>query len=537
MSRETMSLRGAVRCRSKGVRALAARWRARVTAVLISAAIGVACRGGPGAQRAEAPSLNVTDWTDETELYMEYPPLVTGQSALFAVHLTNLADFRPLMAGRPRIDFTPESGGPATTLPGREPSRPGAFRVEGVPPAPGRYRWALVIDAAGLSDRHELGIVTVFADAQAAIADAEKRPPDDPAAFAYLKEQQWTNEFATARVREADLRTAVRVPADIEPLTGGEAVVSAPAAGRFAADALMAVGANVRVGQALGRLEPRLSNGDDRASLTAAVAEARIAHDAARAEQIRAERLLADRAVPARRVEDAHRAVGVADARLRAAEARLAQREETLRRGGGSASGNAFVLHAPLSGRLAQVMATLGASYDEGAALFKIVRTDRVELRAQVPVADAAGVRDVAALAFEVPGRAEPIALVPHHAHDAGVIDAATRALPVQFEVENQDGRLLIGQTGTAVLYKRDRLHVPAVPQAAVLLEAGRSYVFIQIAGERFVRRYVEIAARDGDLVGVKRGLTPGERVVVRGAYDVQLASAARGLPAEGHVH
>ena len=28
-----------------------------------------------------------------------------------------------------------------------------------------------------------------------------------------------------------------------------------------------------------------------------------------------------------------------------------------------------------------------------------------------------------------------------------------------------------------------------------------------------------------------------GERVVTRGAYDVQLASAAKGLPAEGHVH
>ena len=32
-------------------------------------------------------------------------------------------------------------------------------------------------------------------------------------------------------------------------------------------------------------------------------------------------------------------------------------------------------------------------------------------------------------------------------------------------------------------------------------------------------------------------GLKPGERVVLRGAYDVQLASAAKGLPAEGHVH
>jgi hypothetical protein len=37
--------------------------------------------------------------------------------------------------------------------------------------------------------------------------------------------------------------------------------------------------------------------------------------------------------------------------------------------------------------------------------------------------------------------------------------------------------------------------------------------------------------------VGIKSGVTPGQRVVTRGAYEVQLASAAKGLPAEGHVH
>ena len=505
-------------------------------AVVLSTALA-ACRGAAERQKTEPPSLNVTNWTERTEVYMEYPPLVSGKSALFAVHLTNLGDFRPVTAGRPRLEFAPENSGTPKTLPGSEPSRPGAFRVEGVPPLPGRYTWALVIDAPGLSDRHNLGAVTVFADEQTAIADAQKRPADDPAAFAYLKEQQWTNEFATARVVEAELRTAIRVAASIEPLSGGEAVVSAPSAGRFAADALISIGATVRAGQTLGRLEPRLSNADDRATLSAAVAEARVARDAAVAEQTRAERLLADRAVPARRVEDARRAVAIAETRLSAAEARLAQRDETLRSGGGAAAGNAFALRAPIAGRVADVMATLGASYDEGAPLFKIVRTDRVELRAQVPAADAAGVRDVANLAFEVPGRSDPIALVPHHMHDAGVIDAATRALPVQFEVENPRGQLLVGQTGTAVLYKRDRIRAPTVPKAAVLLEAGRPYVFVQVGGERFTRRYVDVVVRDGDLIGVKSGVKPGDRVVIRGAYDVQLASAARGLPAEGHVH
>jgi len=510
---------------------------AAMAAALCATTLTLACGPRTEPATAEPASLNITNWTDTTELYMEYPPLVDGQTALFAVHLTTLADFKPLTVGRPRIEFAPEAGGAPVVLNGSEPSRPGAFRVEGTPPAAGRYRWSLTAEAPGLSDRHELGTVTVFADAQTAGADAEARPADDPAAIAYLKEQQWTNDFATELVREVELRTAIRVPAAIEPLSGGEAIVAAPAPGRFLADELIGVGATVRAGQVLGRLEPRLSAGDDRATLLSAVAEAQAVTEATRAEQARAERLLADRAVPARRVEDARRAVAVAEARLRAAEARLAQRDETLGTGGGAAAGNAYVLRAPIAGRVAEVSATLGAAYDEGAQLFRIVRTDEVELKAQIPAADAALSRDITGLAFEIPGRADPIILQPHHMHDAGVIDPITRALPVQFEVTNPGGQLLIGQTGTAVLYERKRQRVPAVPKAAVLLEAGRPYVFVHASGERFARRYVEIATRDGDWIGVKSGLNTGDRVVTRGAYDIQLASAAKGLPAEGHVH
>jgi cobalt-zinc-cadmium efflux system membrane fusion protein len=505
--------------------------------LLVAAAAAGACRREAEPAEHEAPTLDVTSWTERSELFMEYPPLVTGQSARFAVHLTTLDDFKALNGGQPSVTFTPEGGGAATVFAGTPPLRPGAFRVEGVPPAPGRYRWVLNVDAPGLTDRHDLGVVTVFADEKTAFAEAEKKPGGDPAAISYLKEQQWTNEFATTPVREVELRSSLKVPASIEPLAGGQAVVAAPAAGRFTAPALVTIGTTVRTGQVLGRLEPRLSGSEDRATLAGEVAQAQVAVDGARAELTRAEGLLAERAVPARRAEDARRALATAEARLHAAQMRLQQRDETLRSGGGAASGNAFVLRAPIAGRVAQVSATLGASYEEGAPLFRIVRTDRVELRAQIPAADAPTARGVAELALEIAGRPEPVLLRAEHMHDPGVIDESTGALPVQFQVANPGGLLLVGQHATAVLYKRDRLRMPAVNKQAVLTEAGRPYVWVQVGGEQFVRRYVEVATRDGDWVGVKTGLKPGDRVVVRGAYEVQLASAAKGLPAEGHVH
>ncbi len=304
------------------------------------------------------------------------------------------------------------------------------------------------------------------------------------------------------------------------------------------AEQLPSIGEQVRAGATMARLEPRLTASIDRATLIGEVAEAQAVLEGARVEQTRAERLLADRAVPARRVEDARRAATVAEARLKAAEARLAQRDETLRSWrwrGRPGMRSCSARRSPAA--LPRCMATLGASYDEGAPLFKITRTDALELKVFVPAAQAAAVRGLTGVTLEIPGRPDPIPLRFHHVHDPGVLDPTTRALPVQMEVANPNGLLLIGQTGTAVLHTGGRERMPAVPNAAVLMEAGRPYVFVHVGGERFARRYVEIAARDGDMVGIKSGVKPGERVVTRGAYEVQLASAARGLPAEGHVH
>jgi len=516
--------------------------RTRPVAVIVSILLTAACRRGATSAgqgtSAEEHTLDVTSWTQQTELFMEHPPLVAGHTVRFAVHLTKLADFQALNAGRPAIEMAPVSGGAAVILPGSEPLRPGAFRVEGKLPPAGQYRWALVVNAPGLSDRHDLGSTMVFADEPTALADAEKQPEQDAAAIAYLKEQQWTNPFSTAVVREGDVRTSIRVPAAVEPVTGGDAIVAAPADGRYASPQLPSVGDRVAAGTTLGRLEPRLaSGGEDRASLESTVAEAQAALDGAKADLARAEQLLEERAVPGRRVEDARRAAAVAGARVTAAKARLAQRDEVLRSGGGTASGNAFTLRAPIAGRVAEVFAALGASYTEGTPLFRIVRSDRVELQAQVPPNEAAAARALTAIAFEIPGQADAIALKPDHVHDAGVIDPKTRALPLQIEVENRNGQLLVGQTGTAVLYTGRTQRIAVVPKEAVLMEAGRPYVFVQIGGERFARRFVDVASRDAGLVGVRAGVKPGDRVVTRGAYEVQLASAAKGLPAEGHVH
>ena len=151
---------------------------------------------------------------------------------------------------------------------------------------------------------------------------------------------------------------------------GGEAIVAAPAAGRLQADVLLSIGDRVRAVRCL-----RISNHDSRpgpiAQRSRPTSPKRTRPSTRHASRRRAPNACS-RSVPCPQDESRSPPGSiVAEARLQAAEARLAQRDETLRTGGGAAAGNAFALRAPIDGRLAQVMATLGASYDEGASLFR----------------------------------------------------------------------------------------------------------------------------------------------------------------------
>ena len=82
------------------------------------------------------------------------------------------------------MEFTPEAGGAAKTIAGPPPPRPGAFRVEETPPARDATAGRCLVDAPDLSDRHDLGSVTVFADEADRSSRRTSAAADDPAAIA-----------------------------------------------------------------------------------------------------------------------------------------------------------------------------------------------------------------------------------------------------------------------------------------------------------------------------------------------------------------
>ena len=504
--------------------------------------VAMACALGAGCNRPAKPAatadhepgaLSVTRWTDRTELFAEYPPLVAGDVSRFAIHLTRLDTFKPLSEGVVEVQLHGAAGQPQVFRVDA-PSRPGIFGVDVKPARAGKHQLVVVVRAGGLDDRHAAGEVEVHANADAARA-AAGGTSEEPPAISFLKEQQWTLEFGTAVVGEEPVRESIRVAARIESRSGGAADVVAPIDGRLTRVLDAALGASVGRGQEMARLLPPPSAAGDLPALQNARSEAQTALALATRDRERAERLTIAGAAPARRLDEARSAEERARARLAAAESSLAQ-YNAARSGGTSETEGVFIIRAPVGGVIAERDAATGANVAAGTRLFRIVDAARVHVVGQVPEADARRAGRAAAAEIEVPGQ--------HTRLSAGtlvsvgkVLDPQSRTVPITFAFDNRAAGLAVGQAIFLHLLMEPAPARPAIPPGAVVDDAGRPIVFVQREGETFERRAVTLGPRSGDRVQVVEGVKAGERVVTKGAYLVRLASLSTSVPAHGHVH
>lgn len=115
-------------------------------------------------------------------------------------------------------------------------------------------------------------------------------------------------------------------------------------------------------------------------------------------------------------------------------------------------------------------------------------------------------------------------------------VDEATRTVPVVFEFANPGG-LRVGSFASVELHLGVAREVLAVPETALLRDAGRWVAYVQLEGEAFERRLIEPGERAGGWVEIVGGLAAGDRVVTAGAYQVKLAAAGGAVPGHGHAH
>lgn len=490
---------------------------------------------GGAATSDKLEPVAITNFSDSTELFVEFAPLTVGAQSPFAGHLTRLADFKPVSAGRLSVTL---SGGnhPDETFAIAAPAQPGIFRPVAKPRFAGVRHLVLRLDAPGLAAVHDLGNVTVYSDHAAAAKAQAQEKPEAPGAISYLKEQQWKTDYALTLVERRALRESVAATGTLRASADRDAPVNAVAAGRLlAAGEFPRVGMQVKKGQLLAYLVPRLGGDSDVATLELAAQRARLGARYASQERERMEALFRQEAVAEKRVQAARNQDQIARAELAGAEKRVGQYRN------GSAAGNGIAIRAPIAGVVAEVAGAPGATIEEGQLVLHIVDPARLWLEVRVAESDIGRIGQPTAAAFEVDGFDRTFEIAPANGGRmvgfGNLIDPATRTAPLLFEFPNPDPRLRIGMAARARVFAGKSGAVLAAPAAAVVDDNGQAVLYVQRGGESFERRAVQLGTRDGDWVEIKAGVAAGERVVSKGAYQVRLAATAPAAMGEGHVH
>jgi cobalt-zinc-cadmium efflux system membrane fusion protein len=247
---------------------------------------------------------------------------------------------------------------------------------------------------------------------------------------------------------------------------------------------------------------------------------ARVAVDIARRNYEREQRLFAEQISSQKEMLEAEAAYRSAQAEYSAAEAKLRAFGAT----GGE--GATFGLITPVSGTVVERNATPGQMVGPSANLFTVADIGRVWITVDVYEGDLRRVRK-GAQAVVIPTALPSESFTGHVTYAGGVVDSATHTFKVRVELENSERRLrpgMFAQLRIQTPVAGDSASTMVVPEEAVQELGGKSVVFV--AGSEpgsYLVRPVTVGARAGSgMLLIRDGLEAGDRIVVRGAFQLK---------------
>ena len=285
-----------------------------------------------------------------------------------------------------------------------------------------------------------------------------------------------------------------------------EAVISAEISNLRLTEVRVNVGDRVQKGQVLARIS---SDSVDAAlaESRASVAEAEAMLAEARANGDRARQFQATGFLSAQSINQYLTAEKTALARLNAARARMQAEQLRLAQ---------TAVRAPDDGVISARTATVGSMAQPGQELFRLIRGSRLEWRAEVSAADLGKLKPGVAATLTAPngeriqGRVRMVAptVDPQTLNGLVYVD-----LPVA-----ETGNALRAGTFARGEFELGRERALSLPQSAVLLRDGFSYVFRLDQQNKVAQTKVATGQRMGDQIAIVRGIAADTRVVASGA-------------------
>jgi len=322
-------------------------------------------------------------------------------------------------------------------------------------------------------------------------------------------------------VRPSTTQLPIKLAANGNVVAWQEAIIGSETGGYRLNEVRVDVGDIVRKGQVLAVFASDSIHADV-AQARAALAETRATAAEAAANAQRARTLESSGALSAQQISQYMTAEQTANARIAASQATLAAQQLRLKY---------TQVVAPDSGVISARAATVGSVVGVGTELFRMIRQGRLEWRAEVIAADLSrlkpGTRAVvkAANGTELTGTVRMI---------APTIDPQTRSALVYVDLPSTMGANAPFKAGmfASGQFELGSSNAMTVPQQAVVVRDGFSYVFRLNADGRVSQIKVQSGRRLGERIEVVNGLASDALVVIQGAGFLNDGDLVRNVPA-----
>lgn len=469
----------------------------------------------------EMADISVTERTDFSELFIKFQPLIIGKTTSFAAHFSDIKTFKPIAEGTLTLRWI-QNGKTVLENTINAPSSPGIFSFTHTPEYAGVFELACTLNTASFSDKITVSDITVYPNEEAAMAENPSKE-DDENTITFLKEQAWKTTFGIAKVNRATIHDVIRTSGEIQSVSGTEKVVSAKSNGVvFYKNSKLQEGREVRKGEVLFTMS---SEGLLTSSITEKINIAKAKLEKTKANFERAERLMSEQIIGQKEYENRKMEFAIAEAEWQTLS-------NTNNRGGQT-------LTAPMSGIIKKLLIKDGEFAAEGTPLIEITNTRRLMLHADLALNYRPMLAHIVSANFKTPYQDEVQSLADYNGKlvSAGkVLESGKHFLPVWFELDNVND-LVPGSFVELFLLTKPIPNQLVIPNTALMQDYDVNYVYVQVSGERFEKREVQLGINDGKNVQILSGVSEGDWVVTDGAYQIKMASMSSSIPAHGHAH
>ncbi|MBV8620999.1 MAG: efflux RND transporter periplasmic adaptor subunit [Curvibacter sp.] len=316
--------------------------------------------------------------------------------------------------------------------------------------------------------------------------------------------------IAVDTAKQENLAHEVTVPGVVEADPAGSVNVLPALSGRLIRLDVR-LGDSVRKGQELARLQSSdlLQAGSDLQKARDAYRLAVAARDRALGVFQSGGNAVKDKEQAESAVVQAQSEMTRAEQRLQSYGVKLGERQEDL-------AALSLPIVAPISGTVTALNVGANATInDPTAALLSIANLDEVFVTAQVPEDLIAQIR--VGQPLQASTNAWPDKALRGKVESINaVLDPDTRRTRVRARFANP-GRLLLPNMFASVKFSVSQTAQTIVPLSALVMSNDRVLVFVETSPWEFEIRQVELGVEERDVVRVRRGVKPGERIVVRG--------------------